>query len=62
MSWDDELPKPKRQIVIGEDLVPFALPELAARIVALEAEIERVRMEIAAKKAHAAAAAALFDE
>jgi len=34
--------------------------ELDARIVSLEHEIERVRAELTAKKAHEAAAAAIF--
>ena len=62
MNWDDESAKPKLAVVLGADLEPFAVTELDARIVALEDEIKRARAEIAAKKAHAAAAAALFDE
>ena len=38
----------------------FAIKELEARIAALEAEIVRVGEELARKKAHEAAAAALF--
>ena len=60
MNWDDELPKPKRQLVLGEDLERFALAELAERIVALEAEIKRTQAEIAAKQKHKAAAEKLF--
>ena len=62
MNWDDEGEKPKLTIVLGADLERFTVAELDARIVALESEISRVRAEIAAKKIHAAAAAALFDE
>ena len=62
MNWDDELPKPKRAIVLGEDLEPFALAELNERISALESEISRVRTEISAKQKHAEAAAALFKD
>ena len=62
MNWDDELPKPKPAIVLGEDLERFALAELDERIQALEAEIARVRTEITAKQKHAEAAAALFKD
>ena len=60
MTWDDDMPKPKRAIVLGEDLEPAAIAELDERIVALEAEIARVRREIAAKQKHKAAADKLF--
>jgi uncharacterized small protein (DUF1192 family) len=60
MNWDDELPKPKRQIVLGEDLERFAIAELDERIVALQAEIARTRTEITAKQQHKAAADKLF--
>ncbi len=62
MNWDDDLAKPKRALVLGEDLERFAVVELEERIGALEAEIGRVRREIAAKQAHKAAAAKLFDD
>jgi uncharacterized small protein (DUF1192 family) len=60
MSWDDLEPKPKKVVTIGEDLKTLSIGELEARIVALEAEIARTRTEIAAKKAHEAAAEQLF--
>ena len=62
MSWDDERPMPKRTLLPGEDLEPFAVSDLEAHIVTLELEIARVRLEIVAKKKHAAAAAALFQD
>ncbi len=60
MDWDDLAPKPKKGIAVGDDLKSLSVSELEARIAALEAEIERVRAEIGAKKAHEAAAAAVF--
>ena len=62
MNWDDETPKPKPAIVLGEDLERYAIAELNERITALQSEIERSRKEIAAKKKHADAAAALFKD
>lgn len=58
MDWDEARPKPAAQI--GEPLATLSVAELEARIAALEAEIVRVRDELKRKKAHEAAAAALF--
>jgi uncharacterized small protein (DUF1192 family) len=60
VDWDDLKPKPPKQAVLGETLESFSVAELEARIAALKAEIERVETELKAKKAHEAAAAALF--
>lgn len=60
MDWDEARPKPAAAITIGEDLKRHSVAELEARIAALEAEISRTRTEIGAKKAHNAAASALF--
>jgi uncharacterized small protein (DUF1192 family) len=63
MSWDDDQPKPPRpaaSITVGEPLGAFSIAELEARIAALTREIERVSEELRAKRAHEAAAAALF--
>jgi uncharacterized small protein (DUF1192 family) len=63
MDWDEDRPKPVRPaaaITVGEPLVSFSIAELEARIAALTQEIERVRAELAAKRAHEAAAAAVF--
>jgi uncharacterized small protein (DUF1192 family) len=60
MDWDDLKPKAPRGVVLGEDLRSLSVAELDARIAALEAEIARVQAERDAKKAHEAAAAALF--
>jgi uncharacterized small protein (DUF1192 family) len=60
MHWDEERPVPSKGIVVGEALGSLSIAELEARIVALTREIERVREELAAKRAHEAAAAAVF--
>ena len=60
MDWDEARPKPARGIVLGEELSKLSVAELSARITALEAEIARVAAELARKKAHEEAAAALF--
>jgi uncharacterized small protein (DUF1192 family) len=60
MDWDELKPKPPKTVTVGEDLKTQSVAELEARIVTFTAEIERVRTELQAKKAHEAAAAALF--
>jgi uncharacterized small protein (DUF1192 family) len=60
MDWDDLAPKPKKNVAVGDDLRTLSVSELEARVVALQAEIERVQAEIGTKKAHEAAAAAVF--
>ena len=60
MDWDELKPKPPKAVTVGEDLKTLSVAELEARIVAFTAEIERVKAELQAKKAHEAAAAALF--
>jgi len=60
MDWDDLKPKPAKGITLGESLESLSVSELGARIVALQQEIERVQAELATKKAHEAAAAAIF--
>lgn len=60
MDWDDVRPKPKPEIVVGEKLESLSVEELTLRIVALEAEIERVKSELAVKRGRVAAAEALF--
>ena len=60
MDWDDVRPKPKPEIVVGEKLESLSVEELTQRIAALEAEIERVKSELAVKRARVAAAEALF--
>ena len=53
-------PKPKPSVTLGEDLTTLSVAELEARIAALQGEIERVKAELGAKKAHEAAAAQIF--
>jgi uncharacterized small protein (DUF1192 family) len=60
MEWDELQPRPVKAVTIGEDLRSLSVSELEARIIALKAEIQRVEMELAAKKAHETAAAAFF--
>jgi uncharacterized small protein (DUF1192 family) len=60
MDWDEARAKTQRAIAIGEDLKSLGVAELEARVQALTAEIERTRAEIAAKKAHSAAASSIF--
>jgi uncharacterized small protein (DUF1192 family) len=62
MNWDDDLPRPKRVIMVGDKLDQLSLAELDERVEALEAEIVRVKAEGAAKRALVSAAAALFKE
>ena len=62
MNWDDDLPKPKPAITLGEKLDRLSVSDLDERIDALKAEMARVATERKAKAAHAAAAAALFDD
>lgn len=58
--FDDEAPRPKRQIVAGEDLYGHSVAELEERIVRLNAEIERTQAELKKKTAERAAADSLF--
>lgn len=60
MDWDEPKPTPAKAIVVGEDLQRLSVAELDARIAALTREIDRIRDEVRAKKAHEAAAAAVF--
>jgi uncharacterized small protein (DUF1192 family) len=62
MVWDDLKPKTPKGITLGESLETLSVSELEARIAALHQEIERVQREVAAKKAHEAAAAAFFKQ
>jgi uncharacterized small protein (DUF1192 family) len=60
MDWDDLKPKAPKGVTLGESLESLSVAELEARIAALRAEIGRVEGELAAKKAHEAAAASIF--
>ena len=58
MMFDEDEPrnKPQQQ----RNLEPLSIAELENYISALESEIERVKQDIAKKKAHADAAASVF--
>lgn len=60
MDWDDVRPAAPKSIAVGENLETLSVAELEARISAFAAEIERVAAELAKKRAHESAAAALF--
>lgn len=61
MDWDDlRPPKTVTRPQIGEPLDAMAIQELEARLQALDAEIARVKAELLKKKAHSAAASAIF--
>jgi len=60
MDWDELKPKPAKGITLGESLESLSIDELEARIAALEAEIDRVKDNVARKRTHEAAAAAVF--
>jgi uncharacterized small protein (DUF1192 family) len=53
-------PRPKPSMVIGENLDAISVTELEQRIIDLDAEINRIRAEIAKKRAGKAAAEAFF--
>lgn len=61
MDWDDVRPKPAAAaLAIGQDLSSLGIAELEQRIDALKNEIARIEQELARKRAHEAAASALF--
>lgn len=57
---DDDAPRPRRQVTVGEDLYGHSVAELEERIARLEAEIERTRAEMKKKTSERAAADAFF--
>ena len=57
---DEELPKKKKALEIGDDLSALSLDELDARIESLRNEIRRVEDAIKSKQASATAADAFF--
>ena len=59
MDLENE-PRPKPQMVIGENLDVISIAELEQRIIALDSEVARIRAEIAKKHTGKAAAAAFF--
>jgi uncharacterized small protein (DUF1192 family) len=60
MDWDEQKPRPAKAVTLGEDLRTLSVSELEQRLVELGRETDRVSGEIQAKKAHEAAAAAVF--
>ncbi len=60
MNLEDELPKSKPVMVIGENLDVISIVELEQRVHLLEAEIARVKAEVIRKTASLSAAEAFF--
>jgi uncharacterized small protein (DUF1192 family) len=56
----DDLPKPKHEHVLGENLETVSLDELRLRVNLLKAEISRIEAEITRKQASKQAADAFF--
>lgn len=60
MDWDDVRIPASKTFTAGEPLATLSIAELEARVEALDAEIARIKTEIAAKRRQADAANALF--
>jgi uncharacterized small protein (DUF1192 family) len=63
MEADDSLPRARRDLtteLAREDLDPYSVAELEARIAALEAEVTRAKRKIEHAVNHRASADALF--
>ncbi len=60
MEFDDDKPKPKPKVVVGDILDAVSIAELKERVLALEGEIVRVRTEIDRKTTSKSAADAFF--
>jgi uncharacterized small protein (DUF1192 family) len=56
----DDLPKPKHEHVLGENLEAISLDELNLRVKLLAREIERLEAEISRKQVSRSAADAFF--
>ena len=56
----EDLPKPKHEHVLGENLEAISLDELNLRVLVLQREIERIQAEILRKHASRTAADAFF--
>jgi uncharacterized small protein (DUF1192 family) len=56
----DDLPKPKHEHVLGENLEAISLDELKLRVAVLEREIQRIQEEIKRKQVSRSAADAFF--
>ncbi|WP_394117059.1 DUF1192 family protein [Xanthobacter lutulentifluminis] len=60
MPMEDEAPPPPRDPAIAVDVSRLSEDEIAARVLALKAEIARLEAALEAKRASRAAAAAAF--
>ncbi len=60
MDWDDVRTPAAKTFSVGEPLSTLSIAELEARVETLDAEIVRVKTEIAAKRRQADAANAFF--
>lgn len=58
--FDDDAPRPSRQITVGEELYGHSVAELEERVERLKAEIERTQAEMRKKTSERAAADAFF--
>ena len=56
----EDLPKPKPQIIVGENLDKMSVADLEQRVEDLESEIVRVKAAIASKRASKHAADTFF--
>jgi uncharacterized small protein (DUF1192 family) len=56
----DDLPKPKHEHVLGENLEAISLDELNLRVAVLDREIQRIQAEIKRKQVSRSAADAFF--
>ena len=56
----EDLPKPKHEHVLGENLEAISLDELNLRVAVLQREILRIQEEIVRKQASRSAADAFF--
>jgi uncharacterized small protein (DUF1192 family) len=56
----EDLPKPKHEHLLGENLEAISLDELQARVILLHNEIQRIEVEIKRKQVSRSAADAFF--
>ncbi len=60
MDWEDVRPKPESRITLGDNLTALSIADLKQRISGCEAEIDRLRAEIAKRYSHEQAASQIF--
>lgn len=60
MEWDEPRPGARAPASLGDNLKTLSVAELEQRITAFAEEIERVKAELARKRAHENAANAIF--